>query len=63
MANRTFEQAMQELETLVLKIENENLGLEDAVEYYQKSKELASYCENLINDAKQKITFLEPSDC
>ena len=62
MEKKTFEQAIEELETLVLKIENENLDLEDAINCYKKSKELSLYCESLISNAKQKITYLDSQE-
>lgn len=49
---------MSELEDLTEKVENDNLELEKFVEYYQKADKLIKNCEDILSNAKQKITHL-----
>ena len=58
MKKKTFEQLMSELEDLTGKIENDNLELENFVEYYQKADKLIKKCKDILSNAKQKITHL-----
>lgn len=58
MKKKTFEQALSEIELLVQKMEDENIGLEQSIKCYEKSIELISFCEKTLSDANQKITFL-----
>lgn len=62
MKAKTFEQAMEELENLVSKMENGSLGLKESIDCYEKSKKLALYCEDLLSSAEQKITTIDFSD-
>ena len=58
MKKKTFEQLMSELEKKKKKVENDNLELEKFVEYYQKADKLIKNCEDILSNAKQKITHL-----
>jgi exodeoxyribonuclease VII small subunit len=51
----TFEQAMQELESIVKKLEAGNIGLEVAIDHYTKGVALKKHCQSLLDDAKLKI--------
>ena len=55
----TFEEAFSELEMLALKMENENLGLEESMKCYQKANNLYKFCEKMLKNADQKITEIE----
>lgn len=58
MTKKTFEQAISDLESIATKLENENMSLEDSIKNYEKAKKLIEFCETSLQDAKQKITYL-----
>lgn len=53
-----FEKALQELETIVAKLENGEVTLEEALSLYAEGVKLLSYCETALNQAEQKVTVL-----
>lgn len=55
----SFEAAMDELESLVEKMENGQLPLEASLTAYQRGTELLKYCETVLKDAEQKIKVLD----
>jgi len=68
----TFEQAMSELEEIVHVLEDSQLPLEELVEKYERGAGLRHLCQQLLNNAQQRIelitrnaageTILEPLD-
>lgn len=56
--NRSFEQAMTELEKIVRAIESGQVPLAEALAQYEKGIELISYCQKVLNEAEQKIAKL-----
>ena len=54
----TFEQSMQELETLVSKMEQGDLPLEDALKSFERGIELARHSQQKLKDAEQKVQIL-----
>jgi exodeoxyribonuclease VII small subunit len=54
----TFEQSMQELETLVTKMEHGDLPLEDALRSFERGIQLARHSQQKLNDAEQKVQIL-----
>lgn len=56
--NRSFEQAMTELEKIVGAIESGQVPLAQALAQYEKGIELISYCQKVLNEAEQKISKL-----
>ena len=56
--NRSFEQAMTELEKIVGAIESGQVPLAQALAQYEKGIELISYCHKVLNEAEQKIAKL-----
>lgn len=57
----TFEQAYQELETTVEKLEIGNLPLEEAIALYQRGMALAKHCNLQLDRAELSIKVLAPS--
>ncbi len=51
----TFEQAMQELENIVNKLDSGDASLEDAIRAYEEGVRLSRYCANKLSDAKLRI--------
>nr|WP_206125385.1 exodeoxyribonuclease VII small subunit [Staphylococcus debuckii] len=56
--NQTFEEMMEELETIVKKLDNEAVSLEDALELYQKGMKLSASCDKTLKDAEKKVNQL-----
>lgn len=57
-----FEDCLKELENILEKLENEEVALEDALKFYEEGIKLSKKCEKILNDAKQKITVLDPEN-
>lgn len=61
----SFEQALQELEGLVRKMEEGRLPLEDAITSYEKGMLLKKYCEQKLKEAQlrvEQITLAETGE-
>ena len=56
--NLSFEEAMQELETVVRQLESGKVKLDDAVKSYEKGVALKNLCEEKLKNAKSKIDLL-----
>lgn len=54
-----FEQALAELESLVARMEDGKLPLEESLAAYQRGAELIRFCEAKLNDAQARIQILE----
>lgn len=57
----SFEQAYQELEETVQKLEAGNLPLEEALALYQRGTALAHYCNQQLDSAELRLKTLTPS--
>lgn len=55
---RTFEDLMQELETLVSRLEGDDLKLDDAIKQNEQALKLIQLCRDRLDSAKQKIDKL-----
>jgi len=58
---KNFESAMAELDSLVEKMEEGQLPLEESLAAYQRGAALLQYCEKLLADAEQRIQVLAPA--
>lgn len=54
----SFEVALEELETIVLKLENDDLTLDNALTFFERGISLMRVCDRHLNHAKGKITEL-----
>jgi exodeoxyribonuclease VII small subunit len=54
----TFEQSMRELETLVTKMEQGDLPLEDSLQSFERGITLARLSQQKLKDAEQKVQIL-----
>ncbi|MBM7584572.1 exodeoxyribonuclease VII small subunit [Bacillus pakistanensis] len=59
---QTFEEAMEELETIVQHLEEGEVPLEKALQYYQKGIELSKFCHDTLKSAEDKLTKLITDD-
>ena len=55
----SFEQALEELDGLVRKMESGELGLDDSIAAYRRGAELARYCQTRLSAAEQEIRKLD----
>lgn len=58
MADLTFEQAMQQLEEIVVQLEQGELPLEQALEKFEKAVSLSRISQNKLQQAEQKVSKL-----
>ncbi len=54
----SFEQSMQELESIVDEMEKGDLSLESALEKFEKGIHLAKTSQKMLKDAEQKVQIL-----
>lgn len=55
----TFEQALDELDALVRRMESGQLSLDDSIAAYRRGAELARFCQAKLANAEQEIKRLE----
>ena len=51
----SFEQCLKELEEVILKLENKEISLDDAIKNYQKGLELSKQAYDLFNQSQEMI--------
>jgi exodeoxyribonuclease VII small subunit len=51
----SFEQALTQLESIVEKLENQEVTLEDSVILYKQGMELSNFCSDILDQAELKI--------
>lgn len=56
--NLSFEEAMEELETVVRQLESGKIKLDEAVAVYERGVKLKNFCEEKLKAAKSKIDKL-----
>ena len=54
--NVSFEEAMKELDTIVQKLEEGNIELEEALQTYKRGIELSQICHNKLQNAEEQLT-------
>jgi exodeoxyribonuclease VII small subunit len=59
---KSFEAAMAELESIVERMEEGQLPLEESLTAYQRGFALLQYCEKVLGDAQQRIRILESGE-
>jgi exodeoxyribonuclease VII small subunit len=58
-AGLTFEKALEELESLVARMEEGKLPLEESLAAYQRGAQLVKFCESKLVDARARIAVLD----
>lgn len=56
--NKSFEDAIKELEQIVAKLEKGEMSLDESVEEFQKGVNLANYCNTILQEAQKKIVLI-----
>lgn len=57
-----FEEALEELEGIVKKLERGGLLLEESLEAFEKGINLSKVCSNKLNEAQRKIEILTKNE-
>lgn len=55
---KTFEENLKELETIVAELEKGELSLEDAISKFEKGIKVSKECNSKLEDAEKKINIL-----
>lgn len=55
---KDFEKSLQNLEQIVHKMENGDLGLEDSLKQFEKGIQLAKSCQTALSSAELKVNQL-----
>lgn len=58
----TFEEAMEELETIVEKLEEGDVPLEEAISIYKKGMELSKLCHDKLKNVEEQLTQIITAD-
>ena len=58
----SFESALAELETLVERMENDELSLEQALKSFEQGIALTRTCQQALSEAEQKVEILTAND-
>ena len=53
--NKTFEQAIEELESIINRLEEGDVPLDETIKLYEKGAELKDFCEKKLKSAEVKI--------
>jgi len=51
----SFEQALQELEAVVSKLESGEVSLDDAIDAYSRGMALKAHCQTRLEEARMKV--------
>ncbi len=54
----SFEEAYQQLETIVQQLEGNDLPLDEALNLFEKGQKLAAHCQQLLDGAEVRVSQL-----
>ncbi len=58
MAKKTFEEALERLETITRELEDGDISLEDSLKKFDEGVKLAEFCNKKLDDAQRKVDIL-----
>jgi exodeoxyribonuclease VII small subunit len=58
MAKKRFEEALQELETIVQRLEDGNLSLDESLALFEEGIKLSRLCAQRLDEAEKKVELL-----
>lgn len=58
----TYEQAYEQLEKIVDKLQDENTSLDESIELFKQGVSLQQYCQELLKDAENKVAQIIDED-
>lgn len=56
---KTFEESIEQIDSIVLQMENENISLDKSLELYQDGLNLINDCYEKIKDVQEKVYVLD----
>ena len=62
MQSMSYEEAFQELETIVQQLESGDLPLEESLDFFERGQSLGKYCSDLLEKAELTLKKLAPSE-
>ncbi len=62
MKEQKFEEALQQLEGIVKKLEGQDLSLEESLKAFEEGVRLTRFCHHKLNEAEKKIEILTKDD-
>jgi len=54
----TYEQALQQLDSLIAQLEKGDIPLDDAITAYERGSRLAAHCSELLDRTEQRVSQL-----
>ena len=60
--NITFEEAMEKLESIVGRLEDGEVPLEESINLYKEGKELSKWCHDKLKTAEEQLTLIMKDD-
>ena len=58
MAEQKFEEAFQKLESIVKRLEDGNLSLDDSLKAFEEGVRLSRFCSKKLDEAEKKVEIL-----
>ena len=58
MEKFNFEKALNQLEQIIEKMENDELSLDQSIDHFEKGSKLIKQCNQKLNEAEKKIQIL-----
>lgn len=62
MAVKTFEDSMNELETIVSRLETGDITLDDSLKLFEEGIKLAKSCQVTLDEAEKKVKILTQTE-
>ena len=59
---QSFEKAIKELEDIASKLEEGDIGLDEAISEFEKGMKLSKFCHEKLDEAERKIEILQKGD-
>ena len=62
IARLTFEQAVEQLEEIIDRIESGKIGLEESMQAYERGRRLNDHARSILARAEQRVVELTPDE-
>ena len=59
---KTFENAMKDLESIVRELESKDLSLDEALKKFQQGMKLSKFCSKKLDESEKKVSQLIKDD-
>lgn len=56
---QTYEERLEQIQTVILTMENKEIALEDSIANYKKGMELIAACQQELEEAEKELTVIE----